>query len=192
MEADIMSYFGNKKSWSLIMVLVPLLLSGCSTTYKNQNVLKQQFPSVSGKNLEKTFVQLPNHFAGAHTILLLGYKQNSQFDIDRWILGLTDSGVQTKVYEIPTVVGMVPELISGKIDNGMRSGIPKELWVDVITLYGNDAKNVAQFTGNEGGLNSRVILLNPKGKIIFFHDKGYAVNYLKKLIALLPDNGNNK
>lgn len=166
------------------------ILSGCTTTFENKAVLHQQFPKVDGKNLEEIPIDMPNYFRGKHTILLIGYKQNSQFDIDRWIMGLTDSGVTAKVYELPTVVGMVPKMISGKIDSGMRLGIPKELWVDVITLYGGDAKKIAEFTGNERPLNARVMLLDTSGKIIFFHDQGYGVSYLKQLIELLPKTKN--
>ena len=168
------------------LIFFLLILPGCATTYKNQAVLTKQFPKVNGQNLEKTPIEMPKYFMGKHTILLIGYKQNSQFDIDRWILGLTDSGVTVKVYELPTVVGMIPRMISGKIDSGMRSGIPKELWVDVITLYGDEAKKIAKFTGNERPINARVMLLDPSGKITFFHDQGYGVSYLKQLCELLP------
>ena len=178
----------RKKNIALLLSLFVTIIfsSACASTYKNKDIRGYLFPNVEGKTLNEKKMNLPGDLLGEYIIHLIGYKQNSQFDIDRWILALTDSGVQVKIFEIPTVVGMIPGMISSKINDGMRSGIPKELWVDVITVYGGDAKKIAQFTGNENGLNSRVILLDPKGKVIFFHDKGYAVSYLKKLIKLLP------
>ena len=169
--------------------LVLCSLCGCATVYDNKDILSQSFPEVIGESLEEEIVQLPDHFSGAHTILLLGYEQNAQFDIDRWLLGLTDGQAQAKVYEIPTVVGMLPGMISGRIDNGMRSGIPSELWTSVITVYGRDAERLARFTGNEKPLNARVILLDPGGKVVYFHDRGYGIPYLKELISLIPARG---
>ena len=169
--------------------LVLCSLCGCATAYDNKDILNQSFPRVTGKSLEEEVLQLPDHFSGQHTILLLGYEQNAQFDIDRWLLGLTDSQLQATVYEIPTVVGMFPGMISGRIDDGMRSGIPAELWISVITVYGGDAERLARFTGNEKPLNARVILLDPGGKVVYFHDRGYGIPYLKVLLALIPAPG---
>ena len=36
-------------------------------------------------------------------ILLIGYTQFSQFDLDRWILGLTQLNVNAEVVEVPTI-----------------------------------------------------------------------------------------
>ena len=49
------------------------------------------------------------------------------------------------------------------IDNGMRAGIPKELWRGVITVY-QDGERVQAFTGNINPNNARVLLLDRTGK----------------------------
>ena len=39
------------------------------------------------------------------------------------------------VYEIPTIQGLFPRMFSTMIDNGMRKGIPKELWKALAREY---------------------------------------------------------
>jgi hypothetical protein len=66
----------------------------------------------------------------------------------------------------------------------MRSGIPREDWGSVVTVYG-DGGAIARFTGNETGLTGRVLLLDAKGKVAFFHDRGYSISALKRLLETL-------
>lgn len=73
----------------LIYVLVIVLtLSGCSTQYANRSPLNEPFPMVKGNTLEETPVNLPTDLESPQTLLLIGYRQNAQFDIDRWLIGL--------------------------------------------------------------------------------------------------------
>ena len=157
---------------------------GCATTYTNRNPVGEKFPSISGESLEKTEVQMPEYFKGSQVVLLLGYKQDSQFDIDRWLIGLDMTNTNIKAYEIPTIQGMLPRMFSTFIDEGMRSGIPKELWGGVITVYADGAE-LQEFTGNENPNNARVLLLDKNGKVIYFYDRGFSVfamNELKEMI----------
>lgn len=167
-----------------LILIASLIFSGCSTTYTNQNVVGKMFPNVSGQSLEKEQVNIPTDFKEDFTLLLVGYKQNSQFDIDRWLIGLDMTGTNVAAYEIPTIQGMFPRMFSTFIDNGMRAGIPKSLWKGVITVY-NDGDKVQAFTGNESPNNARVILLNKTGEILYFYDEGFAVAALNELRALL-------
>lgn len=164
----------------IISVFAFLLLSACSAQYPNQQVKGEHFPSISGESLEKQNVSIPNDFKAAKTLLLLGYKQDSQFDIDRWLIGLDMAGVSIPTYELPTIAGMAPRMFSTFIDNGMRKGIPKELWGGVITIY-KDGDAVQKFTGNESPNNSRVVLINSSGEILYFYDRGFSVDALNKL-----------
>jgi hypothetical protein len=161
------------------------LFQACSSKYANRNPMTELFPTVTGKRLDGKKVELPKDLGASPAILIVGYKQNSQFDIDRWLLGLYDSKVETPVYEIPTVVGMFPGMMSKRIDEGMKSGIPEELWVSVVTVYKGEAKKVVRFTGNEDALNARVMLLDGKGNVRFFHDRGYSAIHLRQLTELL-------
>jgi len=51
-----------------------------------------------------------------------------------------------------------------------------------VTVY-EEGHTLAQFTGNEGSRNGRVLLLDGAGKVAFYHDRGYSVGSLKKLVA---------
>ncbi|MEL0640780.1 hypothetical protein V6260_09215 [Pseudoalteromonas aliena] len=161
-----------------------LLLSACTTQYPNQQLTGKQFPSISGESLDQSMVTIPNDFKADKTLLLIGYKQDSQFDIDRWLIGLDMAGITLPTYELPTIAGMAPRMFSTFIDSGMRKGIPKELWGGVITIY-RDGETVQKFTGNQSPNNSRVILINSSGEILYFYDRGFSVDALNKLKATL-------
>jgi len=167
------------KKCSLI-VLITLSVVGCSTTYINRNPVGEIFPTVNGESLEKIDIEMPQYFNGSKVILLLGYKQDSQFDIDRWLIGLDQTETKVKVYELPTIQGLFPIMFSTFIDNGMRKGIPKELWGGVITIY-RDGSVIQEFTGNENGNNARVLVIDENGKVIYFYDRGFAVSALNQL-----------
>lgn len=164
----------------LAILLAALGLTGCSTTYPNKKPVNQPFPVVSGETLEQKTVQIPQHMSGESSVLLLGYVQNAQFDIDRWLIGLDMTNTKVAVYELPTLQGMFPQFFQTQINEGMRKGIPKSLWKGVITVY-EDGDLIQQFTGNTNPNNARVLLLDSQGKIQYFYDEGFSVEALKSL-----------
>ncbi|MCH2140988.1 MAG: hypothetical protein MK100_08145, partial [Phycisphaerales bacterium] len=109
----------------------------------------------------------------------------TQFDIDRWTIGLIDAQVAAKIVEIPAIPGLVPTAISGWIDDGMRSGIPEEDWPAVITLYGSDAHEVAKLTGTENPRNTRVLLIDDAGVVRWFWDQGFSASRLIELRGVI-------
>jgi uncharacterized protein YceK len=171
---------------SIYLSIFALLLSGC-TTYQNQNIVGKKFPSVYGQNLEQKTLQLPNDFKGKQTLLLIAYKHKSQFDVDRWLIGLDMTETKVDAYEIPTLKGMFPEMFRPFIDNGMRKGIPKELWKGVVTVYG-DGEAVQSFTGNENPTNARVVLIDKQGVVTYFYDRGFSVSALNELRTVIEEN----
>lgn len=169
-----------KNTFGLIILAFSVFIVGCAKEYPNKVPLGQVFPTVSGENLEKETVNLPKDVAGTEVLFLLGYVQNSQFDIDRWLIGLDMTETSIPAYELPTIQGMFPVFFETQINNGMRKGIPKELWKGVITIY-QDGEAVQKFTGNTNPNNARVVLLDEKGEIIFFYDEGFSVDALNRL-----------
>jgi hypothetical protein len=165
-----------------LSLLLPLALSGlgCSAKHPHRDPTGERFPSVVGTSLRGAEYRIPEAFAGEPVLLLVGYEQDTQFDLDRWLLGLTQAGIQVRAYELPTIPGLAPRMFQGTIDEGMRSGIPSEDWGAVITVYG-DGDEIARFTGNENKLPGRVLLLDAEGRVIFFHDRGYSVGTLQRL-----------
>lgn len=160
------------------------LMVGCTSQYANQSHTGVSFPSVTGENLEKDRVTIPDDFKGKTTLLLIGYKQDSQFDIDRWLIGLDMTNTAVDVYEIPTIQGLFPRMFSPMINNGMRAGIPKSLWKGVITVY-EDGEMIQAFTGNTNPNNARVILLDANGIILSMYDGGFSVEALNHVRALI-------
>ena len=155
------------------MRLLPiLLLAAACSSHPHRDPTGEAFPSVQGEALDGAQVRIPDDFRGEPVLLLVAYKQKTQFDVDRWVLGILQAGIDVRVVEVPTVRGWVPRLFAGQIDEGMRSGIPREEWGSVVTVYG-DAADVARFTGDEGR-NARVLLLDGEGRVVFFHDRGYS------------------
>ncbi|MEP1446097.1 MAG: hypothetical protein ABJK37_08310 [Paraglaciecola sp.] len=169
---------------SLVMVL---FVSGCANyDYPSQVTIGDRMVTVSGESLEGQQVAIPQDFEGQETLLLFGYKQDSQFDIDRWLIGLDMTQTQVAAYEIPTIQGMLPRMFSGFIDSGMRKGIPKQLWKGVVTVYA-DGDKVQRFTGNQNPNNARVMLLNKSGTIVYFYDQGFSVEALNEVREALEN-----
>ena len=166
----------------LILFLVFLFGTACSSALPNRSTLGELFPGVQGESLEGTPTRLPDDLSGAPCILLVGYAQRSQFDIDRWILGLMQLESQVRIIEIPTIEGLLPGLFANQIDEGMRGGIPEEDWPSVVTVY-SDARTIRQFTGTERESNARVLLLDPGGTVRWMTDRGYSASQVQALHA---------
>jgi hypothetical protein len=198
-EPEIATHFHRERNYTMNTILCSMtamilvaLFAGCGSAIPNRNVVSEVFPSVKGKNLDGVEKSLPDEFRGKKVILILGYEQNTQFDIDRWGIGFFTADLALPpVFEIPTIPGLIPSLFKESINSGMRSGIPKESWKDVITVYGSDGGMLTKWTGTEVARNCRVILLDENGKVLWMHDKGYGLPPLKSLLDLLKKSGNS-
>lgn len=173
--------FGEERMRAKLLVLFSaVLMVSCASQYPNREVVGENFPEIKGQSLDKQAIVMPDHFIDRKVLLLLGYKQEAQFDIDRWLIGLDMTKTRIEVFELPTIAGMFPRFFKTQIDNGMRAGIPKELWQGVITVY-SDGDTVQQFTGNINPNNARVLLLDERGKVVYFYDRGFSVNALNEV-----------
>lgn len=168
------------KQFFIFFVLVLFFSSCANYEYPSQVSLGDQMIAATGESLEGDAVVIPQDFAGQETLLLFGYKQDSQFDIDRWLIGLDMTQTKVAAYEIPTIQGMLPRMFSGFIDSGMRRGIPKELWKGVVTVYA-DGDKIQRFTGNLNPNNARVMLLDKEGRIVYFYDRGFSILALNEV-----------
>ena len=68
------------------------------------------------------------------------------------------------------------------------AAFPKSYGVVVITIY-EDGERIQAFTGNEKPNNARVVLLNRKGEVAYFYDRGFSVAALNELITRLAELG---
>jgi hypothetical protein len=105
------------------------------------------------------------------------------------VLGLLQAELSAPLVEVPTIPGLVPTVISGWIEDGMRSGIPEEDWGAVVTLYGSAAKPVTELTGTENGRNARVIVLDAEGRIAWFDDTGFSARKALEGAGLVAELG---
>jgi ATP10 protein len=169
--------------------LLPLLLftailftvSACSRSVSTPpNIRNSAFPSVKGTSLNKQSVSIPEDYRGKTTLILVGYTQRAQFDIDRWILGALQADVKATIVEVPTIAGMMPQMVQGFIDGGMRSGIPKSDWGSVVTVY-EDAPKIIEALGNERTQSAYAVLLNGEGKIVWSSNIGYSATQILEL-----------
>lgn len=164
--------------------LAMTLILGCSRHVERREPVNKNFPAVSATLLTGESLEIPGDFQGTPILLLVGYVQDAQFDIDRWLLGLAQAETPVKVLEVPTIRGWIPRMISGAIDSGMRRGIPEEDWRLVATVY-RDAPVIIDFLGNEEPLSARVVLLDEEGRVVWVHDQGYSASKLIELDRLV-------
>jgi hypothetical protein len=171
---------------ALVCTLAIGFLVGCGSTIPNRSPVGELMPSVQGKSLHGQQTMIPEVFKGKKVILVLAYKQDTQFDVDRWGIGFFTSDLPLPpIYEIPTIPGLIPSLFKESIDEGMKKGIPKESWKDVITVYGGEGVKLTEWTGTENPNNARVILLDEEGRVLWFHDRGYGLPPLAGLLEKL-------
>lgn len=169
------------KKLLLPLVILSFLLTGCSSSVSTPaNIKNSLFPSVTGSNLNKEKIRLPDHYRGKVTLVLVGYTQRAQFDIDRWILGALQADVKAEIVEVPTIAGMMPQMVQGFIDNGMRSGIPKSDWGAVVTVY-EDAPKIIEALGNERPQSAYAVLLDREGRIVWSSNIGYSATQILEL-----------
>lgn len=172
------------KKLSLLSLLLVVSFAACTPQVSTpQNIQNSLFPSVVGTSLTKKSIRIPNDYRGKVTLLLVGYAQKAQFDIDRWILGALQADVKAEIVEVPTIAGMVPQMVQGFIDNGMRSGIPKSDWGAVVTVY-EDAPKIIEALGNERPQSAYAVLLNREGRIVWSSNIGYSATQVLELKKL--------
>lgn len=164
-------------------------LTACGSVVKPAGtVTASPFPRVVGENLKSERVTLPDAYRGKNTLLLVGYTQKAQFDIDRWILGALQADIPVEIVEVPTIAGMAPQMVQGFINNGMRSGIPQSDWASVVTVY-EDAPKIIELLGNERPQSCYAVLLDRTGIVVWSSNIGYSATQilaLKETVAKLP------
>jgi transcriptional regulator with XRE-family HTH domain len=97
-----------------------------------------QFPQVSGSNLERKRLNLPQDFEGQVNLLFVAFQQWQQGEVNTWIPTAQDleaAHPDLRYYELPTIRPL-NRLAQAFINGGMRAGIPDRLARQrTITLY---------------------------------------------------------
>ncbi|MFW9889545.1 MAG: hypothetical protein ACFFER_15260 [Candidatus Thorarchaeota archaeon] len=97
-----------------------------------------QFPSVSGNDLLRNKVSLPDDLSSGLNVLIVAFQQWHQGLVNSWVPFLDNTAEKYHdfdYYELPTIRKM-NWLSRSIIDNGMRAGIPsRNTRRRTITLY---------------------------------------------------------
>jgi hypothetical protein len=142
-----------------------------------------QFPAVTGSNLHRERIDLPQDLKGELNLVFIAFRQWQQSQVDTWVpfarkLEETHSGL--RYYELPTI-RRLNVLARTFVNEGMRAGIPDPVARDrTITLYlDKDSFRRTLQLSHEDDIH--VLLLNQEGKVLwraegtFTQDKGDAL-----------------
>ena len=96
------------------------------------------FPTVSGSNLQRAKLTLPQDFAGKYNLLFIAFQQWHQDEVNTWIPLAESCEVRFPglvYYELPTIRSL-NAFSKFFINEGMRAGIPNAKSRErTITLY---------------------------------------------------------
>ncbi len=106
---------------------------------ERNDVVGMAFPILVAETLAGKQFQTPDPEREKSHIILIAFKRSVQPQIDKWLSALSGPVAErtgVEMYEVPMLAGGW-RLMSGIIDGGMRSGIPKEKHSSVATFYGD-------------------------------------------------------
>jgi hypothetical protein len=135
-----------------------------------------QFPEVSGSNLQRQKVTLPQDFDGKFNLVLIAFQQWQQRVVDTWIPFVRDlehANPGVKYYELPTIQRL-NVLARTFINEGMRAGIPDPVARErTITLYvDKDPFRQALALADEGDIY--ILLLDEEGRVLWREEGPFA------------------
>jgi len=152
----------------------------------SSGALAGQFPTITAQNLNEVKMNLPQDFGARRSIVMIAYSQGQQDDVNTWLPFLEQAAKKSgvKYFETP-VLSSGYKLMSGFIDNGMRSGITsKATRAKTITLY----TNVNKFNRDVGvsGKNSiHAIVIDKSGNVLAQVSGTYSAAKAKEISAAL-------
>jgi hypothetical protein len=135
-----------------------------------------QFPAVTGSNLHRRKVTLPQDLQGELNLVLIAFQQWQQTQVDTWIpfvrqLEETYPGV--RYYELPTIQRL-NVLARTFINEGMRAGLPDPLVRErTITLYldKDEFRQALQLPHED---HIYVLLLDRRGQVLWQAEGDFA------------------
>lgn len=117
-------------------------------------------------------------------MLLVAYRRGTQADIDRWTAFLRREAPDLRSLELPVIPALVWRPLASWIDNGMRAGVPRESWSQVVTLY-EEGRPVRDFLGDSGGGAAIVVLLDETGVVRWCERAGFEPQRARELLGAL-------
>jgi hypothetical protein len=148
-----------------------------------------QFPSLTGSNLLRSKLRLPEDFEGELNLVFVAFQQWQQDQVDTWLPFARQSELtnpQMRYYELPTIRRLNP-LARTFINEGMRAGIPDSTARErTITLYvdKDDFRQALQLPRED---DIYVLLLDRQGQVIWREEGAYAPNKAESLTKVLEE-----
>ncbi|MCU0487612.1 MAG: hypothetical protein MUE67_01520 [Anaerolineales bacterium] len=151
-----------------------------------------KFPAVSGSNLLRQKVSLPDDLAGQVRLLLIAFQQWHQSLVDSWVPAarqLEQDVPGLRFYELP-VIQQMNGLYQTFINEGMRAGIPNPTTRQkTITLYlDKPAFRKALAIPDEQTI--WLLVLDRDGNVIWRTDGGYTAEKAAALSQAIRSLGN--
>lgn len=148
------------------------------------DVVGRRLPEATGRALSGEEVLLPRDLGNGVSVILVAYRRGTQADIDRWRDALEREAAGVRVVEVPVIPAVVWRPLSGWIDGGMRGGVPRRLWPDVVTVYATGDR-LRDFFGDDGGENAIVAAIDGDGVVRWCAAAGYTPAAARELVAIL-------
>jgi hypothetical protein len=146
-----------------------------------------QFPTVSGLNLQRQELTLPQDFQGERSLVLIAFRQWHQTQVDTWIplarqLEAAHPGLF--YYELPTIQRL-NVLARTFVNEGMRAGIPDPVARErTITLY-LDKRAFRQALQLPGEESIYVLLLDRQGQVLWRAEGAFTPDKGESLASVL-------
>ena len=150
------------------------------------------FPNVSGANLKREKLSLPEDFSGELVIALVAFQQWQQRQVDTWLPfaeQLEQEYAGVRYYELP-VIRRMNILSRTFINEGMRAGIPNPKARErTVTLY-LDKTNFRAALGIPHEQSICVLLLTSAGKVLWKTEGEFTTEKGEALRTALEENLN--
>jgi len=132
----------------------------------------EAFPKLEGTFLSGRKAILPDAAAGKVALVMLGFTYKSRFAVEVWagrFRSAWGGDPRVTLFEVPILDGAA-RLARWFIDGGMRSGTPKELHENVITVYGGvDRWKTVMGFARTGADDAYLALLDREGRVVWLH-----------------------
>jgi hypothetical protein len=146
-----------------------------------------RFPTVTGSNLQRKKLSLPQDFQGERNLVLIAFQRWQQAQVDTWIpfaRQLEEDYPRLRYYELPTI-RRLNALSRTFVNEGMRAGIPDPLARErTITLYLDKRafRRALQIAGED---EIQVLLLDRQGGVLWRTEGVLAPEKVAALAAIV-------
>jgi hypothetical protein len=148
---------------------------------ENRRPLGECFPSIDGQTLGGDPVVIPEDYSSG-ALVIIGFVKDSALDVNRWLSALESSGFSTPADSYPEVRGWLPRIFRSVYAERLGRGLPNQDPTSVVTVYA-EAEAIGDFTGTQCPELARLLTLDERGQVSWFHDSGFSEAAMKSLIA---------